>query len=100
MWITPDETSAVVANYVGGTLTIIHMASMSVRKTIEFVPHGTGAGPVYLLPIDGGQKLLVALINPDEIAIVDTETWTVVDTMETYGEVDGMDISTVDFGSQ
>ena len=93
--MTPDGRQIAVANYLGGTLDIIDLSQGEVTRTVNFDAPGDGdnPGPVYLMSSSDG--LLVALIGSDRIALLDTSTWERLETIDTYGEVDGMDFSSV-----
>jgi YVTN family beta-propeller protein len=106
--ISPDGTRAIVVNARAGNVTIFDVEERSLARTIDMeaeiifeegrmfprafsettVPIGTIFSP-------DGSRAYVALTRSDVVAVIDTETWEVIERFPTDKEPDGLSWSTI-----
>jgi YVTN family beta-propeller protein len=99
--MTPDGRHALVTNAVAASLSVFDVQSRTLVATVVLADPegeyrdtllGRAALPIGVIAHPDGSRVYVALAGGDEIAVIDTGAWQIVDRWPTGREPDGLGI--------
>lgn len=99
--ITPDGHYGLVTNARAATLSVFDVASRTLRATVQIADPdaayqqtllGDSALPIGIIAHPGGGRAYVAVSGANEVAVIDTGTWEIVDRWTTGREPDALGV--------